>query len=113
MQIIKPKPRSSRWISSSYPKTEWATEAAKMSSSDYHVHNLLSPVLFHEALSDVPRNATMIEIAPYCLLQSVLKGSLGSDSCIVGLMRRNNPDNVDFCLTSLGKYVNTYTLYLS
>ena len=74
-----------------------------MSSADYHVHNLVSPVLFHEALSHVPSNAVVIEIAPHCLLQSILKGSLSAKCCIVGLMKRKNPDNVEFCLSALGK----------
>ena len=74
-----------------------------MSSADYHVHNLVSPVLFHEAVGHVPSNAVVIEIAPHCLLQSILKGALGSKCCIVGLMKRKSPDNQAFCLTSLGK----------
>ena len=74
-----------------------------MSSADYYVHNLVSPVLFQEALSHVPSNAVVIEIAPHCLLQSILKRSLKTSSCIVGLMKRDHPDNLEFCLTSLGR----------
>ena len=97
------KPRSDKWISSSFPETEWSSDSAKNSSADYHVHNLLSPVLFHEALSHVPSNAVVIEIAPHCLLQSILKGSLGGKGCIVGLLKRNNPDNMNFLFTALGR----------
>ncbi|KAK8766989.1 hypothetical protein V5799_006228 [Amblyomma americanum] len=36
---------------------------------EYHVNNLLSPVLFYEALLHVPKDAILVEIAPHCLLQ--------------------------------------------
>lgn len=39
------------------------------SSADYHVNNLVSPVLFHEGLCMVPENAVVVEIAPHALLQ--------------------------------------------
>ncbi|XP_060583977.1 fatty acid synthase-like [Ruditapes philippinarum] len=103
-RVIKnPKERSARWISSSIPEANWSTDLAKHSSADYHVNNLVSPVLFQEALKHVPNNAVVIEIAPHCLLQAILKRSLSKDCCIVGLMKRSHADNVDFCLSSLGK----------
>lgn len=47
LQIIpSPKPRSSKWISSSVPESGWTTPMAQLSSAAYHVSNLLSPVLF-------------------------------------------------------------------
>ena len=70
------------------------------------MNNLVSPVLFQEALQHVPDNAIVIEIAPHCLLQAILKRSLSTKCCIVGLMKRGNTDNVDFCFSSLGKYVD-------
>ena len=101
--MIAAKPRSEKWISSSFPQSEWSADIAKFSSADYHVHNLISPVLFHEALSHVPSNAVVIEIAPHCLLQSILKGTLGGKGCIVGLLKRNNSDNMDFLYNALGR----------
>ena len=103
-QIVKvPKPRSSRWISSSIPESSWNSPLAKMSSAAYHVNNLLSPVLFQEALAHVPENALVIEIAPHALLQAILKRSLPSKTVNVGLMNRSSPDNSIYFLTSLGK----------
>ena len=74
-----------------------------MSSAEYHVHNLVSPVMFCEALRHVPDNAVAIEISPHCLLQSILKETLSPKCCIVGIMKKNVPDNVSFSLTALGK----------
>ena len=77
------------------------------------MNNLVSPVLFQEALHHVPDNAIVIEIAPHCLLQAILKRSLSTKCCIVGLMKRGNADNTDFCLTNLGKYVHLSISYKS
>lgn len=72
VQVIKePRQRSSRWVSTSIPQSEWDSPLATYSSADYHVNNLLSPVLFQEALSLVPENAVVVEIAPHALLQVV------------------------------------------
>lgn len=111
-QIIVPKPRSKKWISSSIPESNWHSDLAKYSSAEYHVNNLVSPVLFQEALKHVPHNAVVIEIAPHCLLQAILKRSLGPKCTFVGLMKRGHQDNVEFFLTSLGKYVNFEILLL-
>lgn len=81
---------------------------AKYSSADYHVNNLVSPVLFHEALKHVPNNAVVIEIAPHCLLQAILKRSLGPKCTSLGLMKRDHGDNITYFLTSLGRYVNKF-----
>ena len=105
LQVITPKPRTKRWISSSIPESDWHTNLAQFSSADYHVNNLMSPVLFQEGLQHVPKNAIVIEIAPHCLLQAILKRSLGAACTFVGLMKRNHPDNLEFFYTSLGKYV--------
>lgn len=70
--IPNPKPRSSRWISTSIPETQWQTELAQNSSAEYHVNNLVSPVLFQEGLRHIPENAVVVEIAPHALLQVLL-----------------------------------------
>lgn len=74
-----------------------------MSSTAYHVNNLLSPVLFQEAIAHIPENALVIEIAPHSLLQAILKRSLNSKTVNVGLMSRSSPDNGVFVLAALGK----------
>lgn len=69
-QVIKePRQRSPRWVSTSIPQAEWGSPLALYSSAEYHVNNLVSPVLFHDGLSLVPDNAVVVEIAPHALLQ--------------------------------------------
>ncbi|XP_058792836.1 fatty acid synthase [Phymastichus coffea] len=104
--IPNPKPRTSRWISSSIPESAWGTPLAQLSSPAYHVNNLLSPVLFQEALAHIPENAVVIEIAPHCLLQAVLRRSLPATVTNVGLHKRDHKDNMMFLLTNIGKIYN-------
>ncbi|KAG8224696.1 hypothetical protein J437_LFUL006083 [Ladona fulva] len=104
--IPSPKPRTSRWISSSIPEKDWGLPLAKLSSPDYHVNNLLSPVLFNEALQHVPENALVIEVAPHCLLQAVLRRSLPPGCLNVGLSKRGHSDNIQFLLSNIGKLYN-------
>ena len=43
----------------------WESSLAEYSSADYHVNNVVSPVLFKEALQCVPDNAVVLEIGVY------------------------------------------------
>lgn len=70
MQVIRePKPRSARWLSTSIPEAQWQGSLARTFSAEYNVNNLVSPVLFQEALQHVPKHAVVLEIAPHALLQ--------------------------------------------
>ncbi|XP_077489927.1 fatty acid synthase-like [Amblyomma americanum] len=100
--VPQSKPRTERWISSSVPESRWHEPIAKRCSAEYHVNNLLSPVLFREALQHVPKDAIVVEIAPHCLLQAILRRALGSGASCLGLMKRD-ADNPTFFLSSLGK----------
>ncbi|XP_006825448.1 fatty acid synthase-like, partial [Saccoglossus kowalevskii] len=114
-KVIKyPRQRSPRWISSSISQENWNTKLAKYSSADYHVNNLVNPVLFQEASSHVPYNAITIEVSPHCLLQAILKRSLSSNCAFIGLMKRNYPNNLEFFLSNIGKcYLNGMTLNIN
>lgn len=101
--VPEARPRTERWISSSVPQSRWGEPLAQKCSAVYHVNNLLSPVLFREALEHVPKNAIVVEIAPHCLLQAILRRALGSEATCLGLMKRDVPDVPAFFLTSLGK----------
>lgn len=101
--IPNPKPRSPRWISSSIPESAWGTPLAQQSSAAYHVNNLLSPVLFHEALKHVPENSICVEIAPTGLLQAILKRALGPKTTNISLVKRGHADNLEFVLSAVGK----------
>ncbi|KAL1486425.1 hypothetical protein MTO96_046968, partial [Rhipicephalus appendiculatus] len=100
--VPEPKMRSKRWLSTSLPPNRWHEALAEKFSPEYHLNNLVSPVFFFEALQHVPKDAILIEIAPHCLLQSVLKRSVGADATCLGLMKRD-ADNVNFFLNSLGQ----------
>uniref|UniRef100_A0A8P4GFA7 Fatty acid synthase n=1 Tax=Dicentrarchus labrax TaxID=13489 RepID=A0A8P4GFA7_DICLA len=105
--IKEPRQRSSRWISTSIPQSEWDSPLALYSSADYHVNNLVSPVLFQEGLSLVPENAVVVEIAPHALLQAILKRSLKHTCSILPLMKRGHTNNLEFFLSNIGKiYMN-------
>ncbi|XP_047465414.1 LOW QUALITY PROTEIN: fatty acid synthase [Mugil cephalus] len=105
--IKEPRQRSSRWVSTSIPQSEWDSPLALYSSADYHVNNLVSPVLFQEALQLVPENAVVVEIAPHALLQAILKRSLKHTCCILPLMKRGHANNLEFFLSNIGKvYMN-------
>uniref|UniRef100_A0A3Q1KE57 Fatty acid synthase n=1 Tax=Anabas testudineus TaxID=64144 RepID=A0A3Q1KE57_ANATE len=105
--IKEPRQRSSRWVSTSIPQSEWGSHLALYSSADYHVNNLVSPVLFQEALSLVPENAVVVEIAPHALLQAILKRSLKHTCSILPLMKRGHNNNLEFFLSNIGKiYMN-------
>lgn len=101
--IPNPKNRTDRWVSSSIPETAWNSIMAKQSSAAYHVNNLLSPVLFHEAIQHVPKDAICIEIAPTGLLQAILKRSLGPDVTNLSLLKRGHENNLQFLLSNVGK----------
>ncbi|XP_054609993.1 fatty acid synthase isoform X1 [Dunckerocampus dactyliophorus] len=109
--IKKPRQRSSRWVSTSIPQSEWDSSLALYSSADYHVNNLVSPVLFQEGLSLVPDNAVVLEIAPHALLQAILKRSLKGTCVSLPLMKRGHPNNLEFFLSNIGKlYMNGINL---
>ena len=105
-QLIMPKPRTQRWISTSIPEDKWGSDLSRHCSAEYLVNNLTSPVLFQEGLGHIPATAVVIEIGPHALLQAILKRSLDAKTFHCGLMLRNNSEkNVQFFLETLGKYV--------
>ncbi|CAI2347157.1 unnamed protein product [Caenorhabditis sp. 36 PRJEB53466] len=104
--VPEPKPRSSKWISTSVPEEEWESDLAATCSADYHVHNACSPVLFYEALQKIPANAVTIEMAPHSLMQAILRRSLQKTVTNVGLMNKpksESDDELESFLVSLGK----------
>ncbi|KAM8947762.1 fatty acid synthase isoform 2-T2 [Pelodytes ibericus] len=105
--ITTPKKRSFRWISTSIPESQWSRDLAQFSSAEYHVNNLVSPVLFQEGLQSIPENAVVVEIAPHALLQAILRRSLKPTNTILPLMKKGHGNNLEFFLTNIGKiYLN-------
>ncbi|RLU26123.1 hypothetical protein DMN91_002289 [Ooceraea biroi] len=97
------KPRSAKWISTSVPEAAWNTPIAQFSSPAYFVNNLLSPVLFREAITHIPENAVTIEIAPHGLLQAILHRSLPKTVAKISLQKRDHINNLAFLLSNIGK----------
>ncbi|XP_066594557.1 fatty acid synthase [Prorops nasuta] len=103
--IPEPKERSPKWLSTSVPRSEWNTNAAKYSSAEYHTNNLLSPVLFEETSRLIPKDAVTIEIAPHGLLQAILKRSLNPSVTNIALTQRGR-NNVEIFLQAIGRLYN-------
>uniref|UniRef100_A0AC35U6Z3 Carrier domain-containing protein n=1 Tax=Rhabditophanes sp. KR3021 TaxID=114890 RepID=A0AC35U6Z3_9BILA len=101
--IDVPKLRSSKWISTSIPESEKDSQLAQYCSAEYHVNNACSPVLFYEALQQIPTNAITIEIAPHALLQAVLRRNLDKSCTNIGMVSNRADDELDFFLQAVGK----------
>ena len=99
----KPKKRSSKWISTSIPEHLWESDQAMYSSPEYFSNNLISPVLFQEALAYIPDTAIVIEIGPHALLQAILKRSLPATCTIFGLSTVNALNNTATFVSGVGK----------
>ncbi|XP_043502646.1 fatty acid synthase-like [Polistes fuscatus] len=100
------KPRSEKWLSTSVPRNEWSTSAARLSSAEYHTNSLLKPVFFEETLALIPDNAVTIEIAPHATLSTILNKSLNSTVTNIGLIQKDHTDNAEVFLQGLGKLYN-------
>ncbi|XP_059765124.1 fatty acid synthase [Balaenoptera ricei] len=101
--IREPRPRSACWLSTSIPEGQWQGRLARTFSAEYNVNNLVSPVLFQEALRHVPEHAVVLEIAPHALLQAILKRGLKSSCTVIPLMKKDHRDNLEFFLGNVGR----------
>ncbi|CAH1132765.1 unnamed protein product [Ceutorhynchus assimilis] len=105
--ITDPKPRSSKWISSSRPESEWNDPLVQLNCAEYHRNNYRNPVLFDQVLKYIPKDAIVIEIAPHGLLTAILKREMGPDVTCLSLANKNSKDNLQFLLSNIGKlFVN-------
>ncbi|KAK0397543.1 hypothetical protein QR680_002165 [Steinernema hermaphroditum] len=100
--VAEPKLRSSKWISTSIPEDEWESDLAMTCSAEYHTNNAISPVLFHEAVQKIPPNAVTIEIAPHCIMNSILRRSLQKTCTNIGMMTNRSDDKLEAFLKALG-----------
>ncbi|KAJ1520482.1 hypothetical protein ONE63_003608 [Megalurothrips usitatus] len=100
--LPKPKRRSSKWVTTSVPLDKQDEDWARLCSAEYLTNNLLSPVLFEEALQHIPQQAVVIEIAPHGLLQAILKRAL-PEPVHIPLTRRGETNAARFLLDAIGK----------
>ncbi|XP_018360096.1 PREDICTED: LOW QUALITY PROTEIN: fatty acid synthase-like [Trachymyrmex cornetzi] len=103
--IPSPNKRSSKWISTSIPRTKWFTSTSKLSSADYHTQSILNTVLFSQTTELIPSNAVVIEIAPDDVLHHVLTSSLPLNVTNLVLTRRIE-NNINTILQGIGKLYN-------
>nr|CAD7568916.1 unnamed protein product [Timema californicum] len=101
--IPEPKPRSSRWISSSVPRCDWDSTLGLSCSAEYLAHNFVSPVLFSDACTGIPDNALVIEVAPHAVLLTALRRSLPDTVNTLALQSkgRNSLEVLASCLGSI------------
>lgn len=110
--INEPKLRSEKWLSTSVPIESSDLPAAKFSSAEYHTNNLLKPVLFEEAVRQLPTNAIIVEIAPCGLLQPIMKREL-PNAVHIPMMQKHSDTNSINILQALGRYDATHQLRIN
>jgi len=104
--ISQPKERSSKWISTSVPRTEWFASTSKLSSADYYTRSILNTVLFEQTTRLIPSNAMTIEIAPDGVLQHVLKECLHPEVTNIVLTQRTEQNN-NVIFQGIGRLYNS------
>lgn len=100
--ILNPKSRTSKWLSTSIPKSKLNNDKSNVCSAEYQTNNLVSPVLFEEAMAQLPINSLTIELAPFGLLQAILRKSM-PHARHVTLTKRDHLNDVQPLLQGLGK----------
>ena len=95
--------RSSRWISTSIPESEWKSALAKHASPEYFDTNLRAPVLFYEALKHIPAKALVVEVSPKGFSQALLKESVPQDCIHVAPMTVKAEDKLSHFYQSVGQ----------
>lgn len=109
--IAEPKLRSNKWLTTSVPAEKAHLPWTNYSSPEYHLNNLLSPVLFEDAVRKIPSNAIVVEIAPHGLLQAIMKREL-PDAIHLSMMQKGSDNNAYSILKALGRYVDAFTSLL-
>ncbi|KAF7279309.1 hypothetical protein GWI33_007442, partial [Rhynchophorus ferrugineus] len=102
--IPDPKPRSPKWISSSWPENKWDDQHCRMNSADYTAYNFENMVRFDQVLKRIPKNAIVIEVSPHGLLTPLIKRELGSSVTCLTLGNRNVKNNLKHFLENIGKF---------
>ncbi|EFN69129.1 Fatty acid synthase [Camponotus floridanus] len=103
-QIASP---SSKWLNVLNESCEWFNTFPNISYlAKYYTNNLLTPVVFSEAMHFIPNDAVTIEIAPHDILQYILNDSLKATVTNVALYKFSHKPNVEIFLPGIGKHYN-------
>nr|XP_012222741.1 PREDICTED: fatty acid synthase-like [Linepithema humile] len=101
--ITKPKPRSSKWISSSInPKVTEENQLRHLNSAEYHAKNMSSPILFLETIKHIPDNAIIIDMMSHLWSYDIYK-LLPKTVTKISLQNKNDPINATSLLFAIGE----------
>lgn len=101
--IPSPKPRSSKWISTSVPKEKAEEPWAKLCCGEYYSNNYSSTVLFDQVFQYIPKNAIVVEVAPRDLLKPILMSELGPNATVLSVTSKRAVDHGQYLLSAIGK----------
>lgn len=101
--FTNPKPRTSRWISTSVSYEQVNEPWANLDCMEYHLNSYSNPVLFYQIYKHIPRNAIAVEVAPHGLLQAILKRQLSSTVSNIALGNTKSSDSHQYLLNAIGK----------
>lgn len=97
-----PKPRSSKWISTSLSEDQSNCPEFQLCSPKYQANNLVSPVLFDRGIKLLPENSLTLEIAPQGLLQAILRRNM-PEASYISLTSKETDNNLNVLFQGLGK----------
>ncbi|KAJ6222215.1 hypothetical protein RDWZM_000760 [Blomia tropicalis] len=115
-RITKARPRTNRFVSSSYEKENWNDKLCIKPDGQYFGRNMLNQVRFYDAIKTAPKHTLFIEIGPTSQLKSPIMQSFDAEHDIryVEMMRRGFADNAALFLKSLGTlYANGHNIELN
>ena len=97
--------RSPRWVSTCAPG-DTTTSWVKYASAEYFKNNAQLPVLFHDAIKEVPTDAILIKLSPWAFLQSELKDSLSASHEIINPVSSGGGHQVSNFCKAVGQMYN-------
>ena len=97
--IIEPKKRSPKWISTCF--IDELNSISRQASAEYFDHNMISPVLFQEAIEKLPEKTVIVEISP----SGIFKNILSSKFQYLSFFKKNFDEDVSI-LMILGQLYN-------
>ncbi|CAG2108072.1 unnamed protein product, partial [Medioppia subpectinata] len=99
--IPEPKPRSTKWLSTSLMVSELTDHRLKCASGEYFAYNLVNPVQFYDRIKQLPADAIVLELGPHSLFGKIATETLGQCSYVSLIKKDSNDTNMDRFLRSL------------